>query len=492
MPFMIATRNLRTSPDGDETALRLIRGFAVDILQESEGWTQVERGAVSGWVEKGTVGDVSPLEFDTSIDSAAFFRQCWLEGQAYAWLPHYLAGVAKLRSDIKNDATVDGQIGLFRLTLGEWNAARTNPALGLTNFAQNDNTNWGFETAAFAAITARDFDAARSAIQRGPTAAEFYLSQLIGAQAMAATVANPRATIATNLAGVQPNQLPPGGGTPTSIVARYPKYLVNAGPPPTSAAGSAALAAIAADLQVALDAVKEDIIAAGKDVLGTLPAGAQLITNVQQRTTTPAAPGRLPSAPHGPVAGGKPGAGGALGNLIARGEGDYGTFNRGHAGDSARKKINFAAMTIADIMILQALPLGHPERLFAVGKYQVIPDTMRGAVAALGIPTTQNFDPSTQEHVFRNYLIATKRPNVKKFITGQSNNLLGAQFALALEFASVADPNTGRSHYGGMGGNRASITSAEAAMALRDEQLHYKESIENGMTPAAAWNALSG
>jgi hypothetical protein len=117
---------------------------------------------------------------------------------------------------------------------------------------------------------------------------------------------------------------------------------------------------------------------------------------------------------------------------------------------------------------------------------------MKGAVAALGIAMNQTFGPMPQEQVFRNYLIADKRPSVKKYITGQTNNLLGAQFALALEFASVADPNTGRSHYGGSGGNRASISSAETATALNDERVQYKENLDEGMSPANAWNALSG
>jgi hypothetical protein len=252
------------------------------------------------------------------------------------------------------------------------------------------------------------------------------------------------------------------------------------------------LNSIATDLQTALDSVKDDIIAAGNDVLGVTPGSADL---VQSATTPgpaqPAPAGRLPKTPSGPGPAGKPGAGGHLGQLIARGEGDYGTFNRGNAGDSARKKIDFSKMTIQQIMTLQALPSGNPNRLFAVGKYQVIPVTMRGAVAVLGINTSDTFDPAMQENVFRNYLIAAKRPSVKRYIIGQSNNLLGAQFALALEFASVADPNTGKSHYGGSGGNRASITSAETAAALNDERVQYQENLVEGMPADGAWNALS-
>jgi hypothetical protein len=193
-----------------------------------------------------------------------------------------------------------------------------------------------------------------------------------------------------------------------------------------------------------------------------------------------------------PVTGGALGAGGPLGQLIARGEGDYGTFNRGNAGDSPGKKINFAQMTMRDIMALQSLPPGNGQRLFAVGKYQVIPVTMRGAVAALGIGADEKFGPPLQEKVFRNYLIASKRPKVKAFITGQSNDLFAAQLALALEFASVADPNTGRSHYGGSGGNRSSIKIAETATALNAERAAYQAKIAAGTSPNDAWNALSG
>jgi hypothetical protein len=493
MPFMITPRTLRKDPNGDEMAVRFSTGFEVTVLQESEGWVQVQRGAIIGWVLKNAIGDTSPLAADTSVDNAAFFRQCWLEGLRTAVFPHYLAGVAKLRSDIKND-TQNDQIGPFRLLQAEWDAARKDASLNLIDFGAADVKDWGFQLAMFAAMAAQDFEALKTSLTRAPSAHELCLAQLIGPKAAAAALANSNAAIAADLGPpLQAADLPWGGLTGNQIIARYAKYLLsNAGPPPTSVNGTEALNRIATDLQIALDAVKDDIVAAGNDVLGMTPGPADL---VQSATAPgPAQPGPtgvLPNTPAGPGPAGKPGAGGHLGQLIARGEGDYGTFNRGNAGDSARKKIDFSQMTIQQIMTLQALPPGNPNRLFAVGKYQVIPITMRGAVAALGINTSNKFDPAMQENVFRNYLIAAKRPGVKKYIVGQSNNLLGAQFALALEFASVADPNTGKSHYGGSGGNRASITSAETAAALNDERVQYQENIAGGMSPDNAWNALS-
>lgn len=492
MPFMTSGRTLRKDPNGEQMMVRFSPGFEVTILQESEGWVQVQRGAVIGWVTKDVVGDTSPLAADTSVDNAAFFRQCWLEGLSTAVFPHYLAGMAKLRSDIKND-TQNNQIGPFRLLQSEWDAGRKDPTLSLIDFGAADVQDWGFQLAMFAAMAAQDFEAIKTALGRSPSAHELCLAQLIGPTAAAIALANPSASIAADLGPpLQASALPWGGLTGAQVIDRYSKYLGNPGPPPASANGTAALNSIATDLQTALDSVKDDIIAAGNDVLGVTPGSADL---VQSATTPgpaqPAPAGRLPKTPSGPGPAGKPGAGGHLGQLIARGEGDYGTFNRGNAGDSARKKIDFSKMTIQQIMTLQALPSGNPNRLFAVGKYQVIPVTMRGAVAVLGINTSDTFDPAMQENVFRNYLIAAKRPSVKRYIIGQSNNLLGAQFALALEFASVADPNTGKSHYGGSGGNRASITSAETAAALNDERVQYQENLVEGMSADGAWNALS-
>jgi hypothetical protein len=185
------------------------------------------------------------------------------------------------------------------------------------------------------------------------------------------------------------------------------------------------------------------------------------------------------------------GAGGALGELIASGEGDYNSFNRGVAGDAKGAKINFAAMTLAAIMADQAMPPGDPKRLFAVGKYQVIPGTMRGARDALNLDTSKPFTPRVQEEIFRKFLVGSKRPPVKNFITGKSDNLAAAQLALAQEFASVADPSTGKSFFDKQAGNSSSITAAQSAKALNDERATFARLVAAGKSEAEAWLALS-
>jgi hypothetical protein len=114
-------------------------------------------------------------------------------------------------------------------------------------------------------------------------------------------------------------------------------------------------------------------------------------------------------------------------------------------------------------MAQQALPAGNANRLFAVGKYQLIPSTMRSAVATLALNTQSALTHSVQEAFFRKYLVAVKRPQMKAFITGTGGSMGSAQMSLALEFASVARPDTGRSNYEGVGGNEASISAAETA-----------------------------
>ena len=173
-------------------------------------------------------------------------------------------------------------------------------------------------------------------------------------------------------------------------------------------------------------------------------------------------------------------ASGDLFDIISRGEGGYNSVNRGNAGDTpggARSVLgkDLTEMTVSEVMNNQ-YPNG--AGLFAVGKYQIIPDTMKGFVRRMGINGDDKFDASTQEK-FKDYVINFKRPEVGRYIRGQSNNRAEAAQELAREFASVglsyaeAGKSRGQSRYAGSAGNRASITpeSIEAALdRARQEQ----------------------
>ncbi len=186
----------------------------------------------------------------------------------------------------------------------------------------------------------------------------------------------------------------------------------------------------------------------------------------------------------------------ALSNLIGSGEGGYNSYNRGRAGDAGGQEIDFSQMTLAEIMRRQDLPRNDPDRLFAVGKFQIIPGTMEETVNALRLDHNQLLTPELQEQMFADYLADEKRPAVNAYITGESSGPEGlrrAQVALAQEFASVADPRTGRSFYDGdSAGNSASITSQQAEAALEQMRTQYQANIDKGLSPDAAYRGLSG
>lgn len=184
--------------------------------------------------------------------------------------------------------------------------------------------------------------------------------------------------------------------------------------------------------------------------------------------------------------------GNRLGDLISRGEGGYNSFNRGSAGDARGATIDFSRMTLGEVLGAQHLPRRDPDRLFAVGKYQVIPGTMDGAVSALRLDRDQRFTPELQERIFSDYLIVTKRPDIHGYVTCKPGvSLHDAQEAAAAEWASVADPDTGRSKYGGVGNNRASISAEQVAGALSAMRQDYQEAIRQGKSHTEAWRQVA-
>lgn len=184
-----------------------------------------------------------------------------------------------------------------------------------------------------------------------------------------------------------------------------------------------------------------------------------------------------------------------LSNLIGSGEGGYGSYNRGRAGDSSGA-IDFGHMPLSEIMRRQALDSDDPQRLFAVGKFQMIPGTMSEGVRRMGLDASQPLTPALQERMFADFLVDEKRPHVRAYITGQADGPAGlgaAQLALAREFASVADPRTGRSYYDGdSAGNSASIRADQVGRALEQMRGEYQTNVQGGMTAEGAYRALGG
>lgn len=123
---------------------------------------------------------------------------------------------------------------------------------------------------------------------------------------------------------------------------------------------------------------------------------------------------------------------------IARGEGNYYSYNRGYAGDTKRPVIDITKLTVQQIMDKQSTKLADGKRqLFAVGKYQMIPVTLAEAVRNpnVGVSVSDMFTPEVQEKLFMHLIY--KRPNLMAYINGKNNDIDAAVNDLAAEFASL-------------------------------------------------------
>lgn len=215
---------------------------------------------------------------------------------------------------------------------------------------------------------------------------------------------------------------------------------------------------------------------------GDLMGGGGAAPAATPATPTPTTSSAVPAEPTSTA-----GAGSAsvLADVIAKnesGKAGYNAYNKGTVGNKiigADKQIDFSKMTIAEYFRLASLPMNNPDRLFAVGKYQIIPSTMQEIVKTLKIdPNTTYLDPKTQDLLFMNGLIKGKRPGVAAYINGKTNNRDRAILELAMEFASVGVPypagnatRRGESYYSGKGGNRAHTSPEVAGAALDQERM---------------------
>ena len=218
-----------------------------------------------------------------------------------------------------------------------------------------------------------------------------------------------------------------------------------------------------------------------KNILKSLIPGAGGADNIWSRLLS-----FLPGGGDRRGNGGGAKVGNDLFSTISGGEGGIDSYNTGRAGSQAgyTPPKAISKMTVGQVMDEQA-----KGTLFAVGKYQIIPDTMKGFVSGAGISRDDIFNEETQDK-FKQYVIDQKRPSVGNYLKGaEGSSLEKAQMALAAEFASVGVPRDmkkgeyangvpardikkGESLYADYGdaGNAASISPEVIAKALEKEK----------------------
>lgn len=187
-----------------------------------------------------------------------------------------------------------------------------------------------------------------------------------------------------------------------------------------------------------------------------------------------------------------------LGDLISRGEGGYNSYNRGTKHGRivpAAHVCDFSRVTLDELTRRQRLPVSDPEKVFAVGKYQIIPTTMQGAIIKLHLDPRDRYTPQLQEKIFADYLIKDKRPDIYNYIVSKpAASLHAAQKAASQEWASIDDPDTPGQPFGEYAkhGNRSSIRAVQIADALDNMRGEYKIAVGRGLSEEDAWRSVTG
>ncbi len=122
-----------------------------------------------------------------------------------------------------------------------------------------------------------------------------------------------------------------------------------------------------------------------------------------------------------------------FGNLIAQEESgdDYNICNKTKGGLQVVRDVKVVDLTISEIQQKQK-----DRDLFAVGRYQLIPNTFNGAVTSLKLDVNAKLDEEMQDKIFDEYLIKVKRPKIIAYLEGEGS-VEDAMYTAAQEWASI-------------------------------------------------------
>jgi hypothetical protein len=178
--------------------------------------------------------------------------------------------------------------------------------------------------------------------------------------------------------------------------------------------------------------------------------------------------------------------------------GDYEIYNFGESGGggirsvtSGSKYNNSAAIKLTDKTVNEILDLQSQGKMFAVGKYQTIPGTLKSVATTLGV-LDQPFNKETQDKIGSYLFVGGPRPSLAAYLKGTNNgteeNLRKAVQDLGQEFASmpiiikdgvtwgnVVTGDGNKAYYGGQGPNPDSVSTSVGTVvkALIKSRIQY-------------------
>ena len=149
-------------------------------------------------------------------------------------------------------------------------------------------------------------------------------------------------------------------------------------------------------------------------------------------------------------------------------------------------KKNLSEITLGQLKQYQSRGRDSSGQLWATGRYQIIPSTLKGLQGNLGLPDSAKYDKTTQNKMGLQLLL--NRSGIKNYITqvvpDTKANLEKASLGVAQIWSSVGVPyamkgakqqiSKNQSYYAG-GGDRASETTEDVQVALKKLRDGYKE-----------------
>jgi hypothetical protein len=169
-----------------------------------------------------------------------------------------------------------------------------------------------------------------------------------------------------------------------------------------------------------------------------------------------------------------------LADLLAQAEGNYDSVNRGYAGDTPGGIQSLTGKQFKDFTVGQVADM-QASSIYAVGRYQLIPATLKFAVNASNVRFSDKFTTDVQDRLMA-ALVFHKRPSIGAYLAGKHDNVEKAVTAVSMEWASVEYRN-GRGFYDHFSGNRASIS--------RDQVKYTLMNIKNDWNPSYSGNKTS-
>jgi muramidase (phage lysozyme) len=96
---------------------------------------------------------------------------------------------------------------------------------------------------------------------------------------------------------------------------------------------------------------------------------------------------------------------------------------------------NLTEMTMKEVLKFQS-----KGKLFAAGRYQIVPDTMKSSMRRAGVTESDIFNTTTQDKLGSSLIYGNKRAKLRDYLIGKSDNIDAANLDFAKEWASVPSP----------------------------------------------------